>query len=126
MSKTVTFIIIIAWGVITIVWDVFLALDKIDGNTWSEVIMVWSYKLPFIPILFGVLSAHFFFNRLEFLKMRAFPFWVTVVAILITIAIFQTIAIWINLYPFIPFVFGIIVGIIFWNLRGEKLGIRKK
>jgi len=39
--------------------DVHLAADKIEGNTWSEIIRSWAFKTPLIPWLLGVLDGHF-------------------------------------------------------------------
>jgi len=53
------------WGVfwILVVWDVYLALDPIDGNTWSEVMREASTLNPLFPWLLGVLLAHLFHFR---------------------------------------------------------------
>jgi hypothetical protein len=40
--------------------DVYLALDGIKGNTWSEMIRSMGFVSTFIPWVWGVLSGHFF------------------------------------------------------------------
>ena len=56
--------IVIAIGVILIAvligLDIWFAVDKIDYNTWSEIIRKWAKATPVIPWICGVLSGHFF------------------------------------------------------------------
>jgi hypothetical protein len=40
--------------------DVYLALDGLKGNTWSEMIRSMAYVSTFIPWVWGVLAGHFF------------------------------------------------------------------
>lgn len=40
--------------------DVYLATDKIKGNTWSEVIRSWGTLTLVVPWLWGILGGHFF------------------------------------------------------------------
>ena len=40
--------------------DIYLAADKITGNTWSEIIRMWAKATPIIAWACGVLSGHFF------------------------------------------------------------------
>lgn len=46
-------------GVI-IILDIFLAIDAVSGNTWSEIIRHLAKSTPLIPFVCGVLSGHFF------------------------------------------------------------------
>ena len=40
--------------------DIFFAIDKVGGNTWSEIIRCFAESTPMIPWICGVLSGHFF------------------------------------------------------------------
>jgi len=46
-----------------VVWDVYLALDSVQGNTWSEVMREASTLKPLFPWLLGALLAHLFHFR---------------------------------------------------------------
>ncbi len=48
---------------VMVVWDVFLALDAVDGNTWSEVMRAASVGNPVLPWLFGILIGHLYHHR---------------------------------------------------------------
>lgn len=53
---------IACWGVLwtLVVWDVYLSLDAIDGNTWSEIMRGASVRNPVFPWLFGAFLTHLF------------------------------------------------------------------
>ena len=40
--------------------DVYLATDKVVGNTWSEILRTWSKYTPFIPWFWSVMIGHWF------------------------------------------------------------------
>lgn len=40
--------------------DVYLAADGIKGNTWSEILRMWSKKTTIISWIYGGLGGHFF------------------------------------------------------------------
>jgi hypothetical protein len=40
--------------------DVWFAVDKIKGNTWSEVIRFWGQRQKLLPFAWGMLAGHFF------------------------------------------------------------------
>jgi hypothetical protein len=40
--------------------DIYFAVDKIKGNTWSEIIRLWGEKYKLIPFAWGMLAGHFF------------------------------------------------------------------
>lgn len=42
--------------------DIMLAVDKIDGNTYSELLRTLSYRWPVIPMAGGVILGHWFLN----------------------------------------------------------------
>jgi hypothetical protein len=45
---------------IIIMADVFLATNKLKGDTWSEIIRHWALYIPAIPFSFGYLMTHWF------------------------------------------------------------------
>ena len=46
-----------------ILWDVYLSLDRLEGNTWSEVLRAASGRNPFLPWFFGAFLTHLFHHR---------------------------------------------------------------
>lgn len=65
-----TLIVSIIGGVVVIFligFDIYLAADKVSGNTWSEILRTWAVVTPVIPWACGVLSGHFF-HPIENLK----------------------------------------------------------
>jgi len=53
-------IILISTGII-LAWDAVLYLDKVPGNTISQVIIARTKERPWIPLLWGILMGHWFF-----------------------------------------------------------------
>lgn len=53
-------IIWIAGMVLAAVVDVYLATDRITGNTWSELTRSWAEKSIIIPWIAGVIAGHWF------------------------------------------------------------------
>lgn len=47
---------------IVILWDIWLASDKTEGNTISEIITRLAYKYPLIPFALGMLAGHWFWK----------------------------------------------------------------
>ena len=48
---------------VLVIWDIYLAADAIDGNTWSEVTRVASRGVPFLPWFMGAFLAHLFHHK---------------------------------------------------------------
>lgn len=57
-----TKIIILATGVIWIAWDIFVYRKQGNLPTESWTIKKWSYYMPGIAFLLGILMGHFFFT----------------------------------------------------------------
>lgn len=55
--------IVIAIGLILVAMligiDIYLATDSVKGNTWSEIIRMWSKHTTLVPWLMGILTGHF-------------------------------------------------------------------
>ena len=41
-------------------FDVYLAADKVPGNTWSEILRQWGKSTPFIAWFWSVMLGHWF------------------------------------------------------------------
>lgn len=52
---------IVLWTLL--LWDVYLALDCVEGNTWSEVAREASRAHPFVPWILGASIGHLFHHR---------------------------------------------------------------
>jgi hypothetical protein len=46
--------------IVLVAWDVWLALDAVASNTWSEQMRIASGGKPVLPWLFGVILGHLF------------------------------------------------------------------
>ena len=72
--------------------DIYLAVDGLPGNTWSEIIRTWAKATPVIPWACGVLTGHFFHpvDNLEPVLARpgniAMLVWLTVTVALFGVA----------------------------------------
>lgn len=40
--------------------DIYLALDGIPGNTWSQYLRTWSMQTPLVPWVWSILLGHWF------------------------------------------------------------------
>jgi hypothetical protein len=60
--KKVTISILIACALLLIGWDIYVAVNKDDGDTISEVLL-WVGKHPVIPFAFGVVMGHLFWPQ---------------------------------------------------------------
>jgi hypothetical protein len=58
MSISIVLGLIIVAAIIGL--DIFFAIDKVSGNTWSEIIRHFAKSTPIVPWICGVLSGHFF------------------------------------------------------------------
>ena len=58
---------VIAVTTLLISFNVYLALDGLDGNTYSERIVAWSKTRPWLPLLiitgFGAVTGHWFLRK---------------------------------------------------------------
>lgn len=58
MSKIIVTAVCIGCILAIILWDIYLAADKIDGNTISAIITEAAKKHPMIPFVLGVIIGH--------------------------------------------------------------------
>ena len=59
--------LLIATGAIWALYDLIPAFAKAKGDTISEVLKNGAYRLWMIPLYFGVLGGHFFWNRQSYM-----------------------------------------------------------
>ncbi len=60
LTKPVVLITVGAVLLALIVWDIFLAVDDIGGNTWSELLRDAGKLTPVVPWLGGLVVGHLF------------------------------------------------------------------
>lgn len=60
--KDITQIIILATVVLWIAWDIYVYRKQGDMPTESWTIWKWSYRIPAIAFMAGILMGHFFFQ----------------------------------------------------------------
>jgi uncharacterized membrane protein len=60
--RKVTISILIAVALLLIGWDIYVAVNKDEGDTISE-ILLWVSKHPIMPFAFGVLMGHLFWPQ---------------------------------------------------------------
>lgn len=60
MPKIITKIIMACAAVVLIGYDIIVAVDHTSGNTISEIMLGWAYRIPLLPYAFGVVLGHLF------------------------------------------------------------------
>jgi hypothetical protein len=98
---------------VVIVWDVFLAADKIPGNTISEVAgLGWAWTYSTLPLAYGVLTGHLFWHVREKPSYRLFKLFA-----LIAIGGASIFLDFLDLYdviPIVPVLIGVPLGRLGW------------
>lgn len=99
-------------------YDIYAFIDKSSSrDTLSWIILQLSWHIGIIPYFSGILTGHFFIP-IQFLKGYFKPWiFISVLVSGLAISMLLNLASW--YYPFIPCLFGIIIGTIFWN-QGKK------
>jgi hypothetical protein len=98
--------------------DLYLAFDKIPGNTWSEIIIMWAKATPIVPWICGVLSGHFFHPYDSMKPLFGQPnsmvvlVWTSCCVGLAGIALVQSYGF--HMPPWVPFVVACVVGALLW------------
>lgn len=93
-TKTITGIVLAVGIVIWIGWDLYVNFNKVDGDTISELTGAAVKAAPIIAVALGVITGHLTGTMEELKPALA----------------------WVAEHPIIPFVYGLIGGIMFWNL----------
>lgn len=116
-SKVVyTSIVMVVFVSLLIVWDIFVAVDGVAGDTISEIFLFVLSKHPIIPASWGVLSGHFFgkFKR----RLSA----VQIIVVLASVAVFLLFIDFCNCFfvgvlrenPIFVFLFFVPFGAVVW------------
>lgn len=63
MSRRLTIAILVMTAVVLIVWDIYVAVNGVSGDTISEVVLSFAQKHPVIPFVFGVVMGHLFWPQ---------------------------------------------------------------
>jgi len=97
-----------------IAYDIYALINKSSKNdTLSYMMLKFAWKIAVIPYFSGVLTGHFFIP-IESLKGFFQP-WIFISALVSGMGISLLLRLTPWYYPFIPCIFGIIMGAVFWN-----------
>lgn len=123
--RTVTIYILICIAMFMATYDIIPFINAERGDTISEVIAGWGLKLFSLPLIFGVLSGHFFFLRDNSRPQPKvlIPTGAIIIAIDVVTHIYN-IGVLENLqrHPAIWFILGIPFGMVFWpQTKQDKL-----
>ena len=106
-----TSVIIAVVSILIIVFDIWLATNDTPGDTISDVVLGWAYKVSIVPYLAGMLMGHLFIPRKNTISMKH----ITRISILGGIGLSTLLLMFISWYhPSIPLIVGIATGAIFW------------
>jgi hypothetical protein len=93
-TKTITGIVLAVGIAVWVVWDLVVNFNKVDGDTISELTGAAIKSAPIIAVALGVITGHLT-GTLDELK--------------------PTLA-WIAEHPIVPFLYGLLGGLLFWNM----------
>ena len=57
---------LVTMGVVTVAligWDIYVATNTLEGDTISEIMLLFAQKRMIVPMFFGVLMGHWFWPR---------------------------------------------------------------
>lgn len=112
----ITSIVIIVVSILVIIFDIYLATNKHAGDTISDVLLGWAYKVSIVPYLAGILMGHLFIPRKKTIKMKH----ITRISILGGVGLSTLILMIASWYhPSIPLIIGIAAGAIFWAQKPD-------
>ena len=98
--------------------DIWFAVDKIPGNTWSEMIRSMAFFTTFIPWVCGILSGHFFHPGWQQAFERPTNFavliWLSMATSIVGFAILRSNFQYNNWVPMITFLIAVFVGAKLW------------
>jgi hypothetical protein len=117
MFKLVTKILIACTAATLIVYDIFVAVEDTPGDTISEVMLGWAYKLPLLPYAFGVLCGHLFWPTKRIPEYRIYE-----VVGLATSGLLLLVLSLVGIYPTtitpaLPMVVGVFAGHFLWSQK---------
>lgn len=59
MTRSITVGLLITVTIVLIAWDIYVASNKTEGDTETEVLRSWSRLFPTLPYALGVVLGHF-------------------------------------------------------------------
>jgi hypothetical protein len=121
-KRSITTWILIAVGLILLVWDIIVAANTIRGDTISEITRDTSYRVWFIPWAIGGIAGHLFWHKDSAEKWNV-PAMVISSLILVGVNLIAlnnewTIGSWL---PISVFAAGIVAGHVWWPQRAKTL-----
>lgn len=112
-TRKITIFLIFAVFTLAVGWDVIVYTNKTPGDEISPIMAGWSWRHPWIPFAWGVLTGHLFWPR----KMR--KLWRN--RMNLTILVFGLLFLVVDLLnwippvvPIIPVIIGVPLGFVFW------------
>jgi hypothetical protein len=112
IKPIVTKILMLIGFISFVIYDIFVATDKTDGNTISEITLFYSLKFAFVPYGVGFLCGHLFWPW----DRKRLPIWLSLsigAALGVLITILAIMYQW-NVKPVIWLVVGVPVGHFIW------------
>ena len=97
--------------------DIYLAMDKLPGNTWSEILRRWAVATPLIPWIYGVLGGHFYHPIENLEPILSKPgniellVWLTILVGMVGLGLLRAgnpVSPWVGVVP------GFVVGALLW------------
>ncbi len=118
LTKRAVLIGIAVATVVLIVIDIFLAVDDVAGNTWSELLRSAAKRTPVVPWLGGLVMGHWFhpYDRAE-------P-WIDppgnwMVTLLLTLLV-AVLGFFVVVPPWVPVPMGAVLGALLWPVAVEE------
>lgn len=116
--KKVTKVLIILTAIILIGYDIYAAVEDTGGDTISEVMLAWAYKIPLLAYAFGVLGGHLFWplKSTEYHLQRVLILGGTGVIILIL----PLVGLYPHMTPAVPLIVGVVAGHFLWGQKAHE------
>jgi hypothetical protein len=117
--RLVSQIILIATAAVWFIWDLIPAINNGRGDTLSENMRDWGRSLLVLPMLWGALGSHFFFNfgqASNYVTRFYILLAISVVAIIVNVAVYYLHPIEYNVYWRVSaYVVGAFLGVFLWG-----------
>jgi hypothetical protein len=117
MTKTLTIVFLIAATTFICLWDVFVATNPVKGDTVSEIVLAFSFKHWFLPLVLGVVCGHLFWPvvKVEDKWVRLIVLWV-IGALCFVLDLAEVFS---GIVPILPFLGGLVLGHLLWPQSQE-------
>ena len=121
-KRKITTWIMIAVGILLLIWDIVVAANDMRGDTISEIARDTSYRLWLLPWSIGGIMGHLFWHKKDGGKWNVLAMIISSVVLIAAnlVALHNELAI--NLWvPLIVFVGGFVAGHFWWPQRAKEL-----